>query len=213
MDIRRLVVWISAGILGFQGATLALDLLNCTALSWFYVRRYGLEEGAERPAKAAEGRRSGWCAEQTPRSGCNTGVGLRLHLRGGKPDPVQQGGNLSSGAARSGGRLLQGAPRPHRCRRQPGSVHPGRAGPRGLIGGWEQRRIARSNVRLPLLEPLPVTRHRPAWKATGCHLQPAGMPGGGLAHGLLASLQVIQQRAVRVGELAAIVLTNGEQSS
>ena len=57
MDVRRLVAWISAGILGFQGATLALDLLNCTALSWLYVRRYGLEEGAEGPAKAAEGRR------------------------------------------------------------------------------------------------------------------------------------------------------------
>jgi hypothetical protein len=56
MDVRRLVAWISAGILGFQGATLALDLLNCTALSWLYVRRYGLEEGAEEPAKAAEGR-------------------------------------------------------------------------------------------------------------------------------------------------------------
>jgi len=27
---RRLVVWISAGILGFQGGTLALDLINCT---------------------------------------------------------------------------------------------------------------------------------------------------------------------------------------
>ena len=57
MDVRRLVAWISAGILGFQGATLALDLLNCTALSWLYVRRYGLEEGAEGTAKAAEGRR------------------------------------------------------------------------------------------------------------------------------------------------------------
>lgn len=57
MDLRRLVVWLSAGILGFQGATLALDLLNCTALSWLYVRRYGLEEGAEGTAKAAEGRR------------------------------------------------------------------------------------------------------------------------------------------------------------
>jgi len=28
MDSRRLVVWISTGILGFQGATLAFDLLN-----------------------------------------------------------------------------------------------------------------------------------------------------------------------------------------
>ena len=46
MDLRRLVVWISAGILGFQGATLLLDLLNCTALSWLYVRRQELERGA-----------------------------------------------------------------------------------------------------------------------------------------------------------------------
>jgi hypothetical protein len=34
MDSRRLVVWISTGILGFQGATLAFDLLNCTAIGW-----------------------------------------------------------------------------------------------------------------------------------------------------------------------------------
>ena len=42
MDTRRLVIWISTGILGFQGATLAFDLLNCTALSWLYVRMHGL---------------------------------------------------------------------------------------------------------------------------------------------------------------------------
>ena len=42
MDSRRLVVWISTGILGFQGAPLAFDLLNCTALSWLYVRNNGL---------------------------------------------------------------------------------------------------------------------------------------------------------------------------
>ena len=42
MDSRRLVVWISTGILGFQGATLAFDLLNCTALSWLHVRMNGL---------------------------------------------------------------------------------------------------------------------------------------------------------------------------
>ena len=47
MDSRRLVVWISTGILGFQGATLAFDLLNCTALSWLYVRLHGL------PARSA----------------------------------------------------------------------------------------------------------------------------------------------------------------
>ena len=53
MDSRRLVVWISTGILGFQGATLAFDLLNCTALSWLYVRTNGLpamERRVEQPA-------------------------------------------------------------------------------------------------------------------------------------------------------------------
>jgi hypothetical protein len=43
MDSRRLVVWISAGILGFQGGTLVLDLIHCSVLSWLYLRRYGLE--------------------------------------------------------------------------------------------------------------------------------------------------------------------------
>ena len=43
MEFRRLVVWISAGILGFQGGTLVLDLIHCSVLSWLYLRRYGLE--------------------------------------------------------------------------------------------------------------------------------------------------------------------------
>jgi hypothetical protein len=53
MDSRRLVVWISTGILGFQGSTLAFDLLNCTALSWLYVRAHGLaalERQPQRPS-------------------------------------------------------------------------------------------------------------------------------------------------------------------
>jgi len=48
MDSRRLVVWISTGILGFQGATLAFDLLNCTAMGWLYVRMNGLPAQAQR---------------------------------------------------------------------------------------------------------------------------------------------------------------------
>jgi len=44
MESRRLVVWLSAGILGFQGGTLMLDLIHCSVLSWLYVRRYGLEQ-------------------------------------------------------------------------------------------------------------------------------------------------------------------------
>ncbi len=51
MESRRLVVWISAGILGFQGGTLALDLINCTVLSWLWVERHGLEQ-VERPQGA-----------------------------------------------------------------------------------------------------------------------------------------------------------------
>jgi len=47
MDSRRLVVWISTGILGFQGATLAFDLLNCTAMGWLYVRMNGLAPQAQ----------------------------------------------------------------------------------------------------------------------------------------------------------------------
>jgi hypothetical protein len=56
MDSRRLVVWISTGILGFQGATLAFDLLNCTALSWLYVRMNGLP-AIERRVDASGGSR------------------------------------------------------------------------------------------------------------------------------------------------------------
>jgi hypothetical protein len=52
MDSRRLVVWIAAGILGFQGGTLVLDLVNCSVLSWLYVRRHGLELGSPAPATA-----------------------------------------------------------------------------------------------------------------------------------------------------------------
>jgi hypothetical protein len=52
MDSRRLVVWIAAGILGVQGGTLVLDLLNCSVLSWLYVRRHGLELSTPAPATA-----------------------------------------------------------------------------------------------------------------------------------------------------------------
>ena len=48
MESRRLVVWISTGILGFQGVTLCFDLLNCTALSWVYVRSVGFQASVTR---------------------------------------------------------------------------------------------------------------------------------------------------------------------
>jgi hypothetical protein len=55
MESRRLVVWISAGILGFQGATLAFDLLNCTVLSWLFVRQHGLGVELVRPGDGLPG--------------------------------------------------------------------------------------------------------------------------------------------------------------
>jgi hypothetical protein len=55
MESRRLVVWISTGILGFQGATLAFDLLNCTALSWLYVRMHGLPVVERQPEHPSAG--------------------------------------------------------------------------------------------------------------------------------------------------------------
>jgi hypothetical protein len=49
MDSRRLVVWISAGILGFQGFALAFDLFNCTALTWVQLHRSIPLEPCKRP--------------------------------------------------------------------------------------------------------------------------------------------------------------------
>ena len=54
MDSRRLVVWISTGILGFQGLTLCFDLLNCTALSWLYVRLNGFDAAVQRSVSLAD---------------------------------------------------------------------------------------------------------------------------------------------------------------
>jgi len=59
MTSRRLVVWISTGILGFQGATVAFDLLNCTALSWLVLRVNGLprveRQQKQQPSAAERG--------------------------------------------------------------------------------------------------------------------------------------------------------------
>ncbi|MCS5692627.1 hypothetical protein NZK33_11610 [Cyanobium sp. FGCU-6] len=59
MESRRLVVWISAGILGFQGGTLTLDLIDCTVLSWLWVERHGLESVGVPLASSRRGRGSG----------------------------------------------------------------------------------------------------------------------------------------------------------
>ena len=66
MDSRRLVVWISTGILGFQGATLAFDLLNCTAMSWLYVRMNGLPAQAPQINAASPNVQSNPGGQQQP---------------------------------------------------------------------------------------------------------------------------------------------------
>ncbi|MFY8148571.1 MAG: hypothetical protein ACOVNL_05045 [Prochlorococcaceae cyanobacterium] len=55
MDSRRLVVWISTGILGFQGFTLCFDLLNYTALPCIYVRLNGFDTAVQRCSVAPVG--------------------------------------------------------------------------------------------------------------------------------------------------------------
>ena len=77
MDSRRLVVWLSAGILGFQGGTLVLDLIHCSVLSWLYVRRHGLELVVS----------SGVSVEQRPPEGLGRLGGLSGQTSQQKPQP------------------------------------------------------------------------------------------------------------------------------
>jgi hypothetical protein len=98
MESRRLVVWISAGILGFQGATLAFDLLNCTVLSWLFVRQHGLGVVVA-PAREREAR----------------GEGVSVAL----PEPEGAGDTHGhadpAGAAQAPPQALQPAPRPQQA--------------------------------------------------------------------------------------------------
>jgi hypothetical protein len=103
MDSRRLVVWISTGILGFQGATLAFDLLNCTALSWLYVRTNGLvalerrvdedaSPGAESTPSAPEQPSAGSTPEHPVAQFCT-------RPQGRIDEAVKQGLNILAGLA------------------------------------------------------------------------------------------------------------------
>jgi len=106
MDSRRLVVWISTGILGFQGATLAFDLLNCTALSWLYVRTNGLV-ALERRVDDATGR-AGVVdpdAPQKPSGGSSPEHPVALFCtrpQGRIDDAVNQGLSILAGLALGG---------------------------------------------------------------------------------------------------------------
>ena len=55
MDSKRLVVWISAGILVFQGTALAVDLIHCMTVTWLVVQ----QRGALNPEAAFCGRPQG----------------------------------------------------------------------------------------------------------------------------------------------------------
>jgi hypothetical protein len=103
MDSRRLVVWISTGILGFQGATLAFDLLNCTALSWLYVRMNGLP-ALERRVDASGGSRGVVDADATgqPSGGPTPDHPVALFCarpQGRIDDAVNQGLSILAGLA------------------------------------------------------------------------------------------------------------------
>jgi hypothetical protein len=106
MESRRLVVWIAVGILGFQGGTLSLDLLNCSVLSWLYVRRHGLQLAS--PAPATVQGPPGGDPEQRPLPGASAGAygqGAGAHSQapgtsGSSQEPAARGSALG-GIARS----------------------------------------------------------------------------------------------------------------
>jgi hypothetical protein len=90
MESRRLVVWISAGILGFQGGTLVLDLIHCSVLSWLYLRRYGLElvstaQVVQPPAGVKPNGLKGVGLEETPDLGSRS----QPHSSPNQPAPAQ----------------------------------------------------------------------------------------------------------------------------
>ena len=101
MESRRLVVWIAVGILGFQGGTLSLDLVNCSVLSWLYVRRHGLQLASPAPA-TAQGPPGG-DPEQRPLPGAIAGTGAHSQAPGvsGSNREPATGGSALGGTARS----------------------------------------------------------------------------------------------------------------
>jgi hypothetical protein len=96
MDSRRLVVWIAAGILGFQGGTLVLDLLNCSVLSWLYVRRHGLELLSAPPAPATAQGPPGGAAEALARFGGDVGGSLPAQPSGARDSHQAQADSASA---------------------------------------------------------------------------------------------------------------------
>jgi hypothetical protein len=92
MDSRRLVVWISAGILGFQGGTLLLDLGQCSLLTWLYVQRHGIERTAATTAAATPQDPTALFCDR-PRSRIDTAVSQGLSILAG----LALGGTVGDG--------------------------------------------------------------------------------------------------------------------
>ena len=113
MESRRLVVWISTGILGFQGVTLCFDLLNCTALSWVYVRSVGFQANVARaqvPSSATPNGSGG-----TPPAAAPTPKPLNLFCerpQGRIDGAVSQGLSILAGLALGGSVGNRGAGEP-----------------------------------------------------------------------------------------------------
>ena len=127
IESRLLVVWISAGILGFQDGTLALDLVNCTVLSWLWFERHGLESVAV-PQHSAT---TGLPALDPPDGGA---AAARSRFR-----VVSGAAGCSRVLGGSDGGLLRVASQPDRCCYRPSIPYPG--GPRagGSVGSRDSR--------------------------------------------------------------------------
>ncbi len=135
MESRRLVVWISAGILGFQGATLAFDLLNCTVLSWLFVRQHGLGVELVRPGGKPEAFAPGGGAA-AGRSGL-PGPGVEQ----GPAEGVEPGGSASGLASSSpAAGAPQADPQPHQAAQPPPPVV-GAFDPTGVFCAQPRSRI------------------------------------------------------------------------
>ncbi len=118
MESRRLVVWISAGILGFQGVTLAFDLLNCTVLSWLFVRQHGLGVVVA-PSREREGGSGAPVGPAGPREAAGGAGGGQGDHQGaaGRPGGLEEAGEPgeqgnASGAAQAPPQMVQPAPQP-----------------------------------------------------------------------------------------------------
>jgi hypothetical protein len=108
MESRRLVVWISTGILGFQGVTLCFDLLNCTALSWVYVRSVGFQAATSRLQQPAATQRA-----SAPPSAATNPLGAFCERPQGRIDAaVSQGLSILAGLALGGSVGNRGAGEP-----------------------------------------------------------------------------------------------------